>query len=55
MSFILERSGMANLTRVTADGVRMATVIIAVIPILMVYPFLQKYFTKGMYMGAVKG
>lgn len=32
-----------------------ATIIVAVIPILCVYPFLQKYFTKGVMIGAVKG
>ncbi len=55
MDFVLQRSGMSNLVRVTSDGIRMATVVIAVIPILMIYPFLQKYFTKGIYMGAIKG
>ncbi len=37
------------------EGFKMATIVIAVIPILCVYPFLQKYFTKGVTMGAVKG
>jgi putative aldouronate transport system permease protein len=32
----------------------MATVVVAIIPILMVYPFLQKHFIRGVYMGAVK-
>lgn len=39
----------------SADSVRMATTIVAVFPIMMVYPFLQKYFVKGVMMGAVKG
>jgi putative aldouronate transport system permease protein len=34
---------------------RMASVVFATIPIVMVYPFIQKYFTKGMTLGAVKG
>ena len=34
---------------------RMCTIVIATVPILMVYPFLQKYFTKGILMGSVKG
>ncbi len=37
------------------DGVKMATCIIAVIPIICVYPFLQKYFVKGIMLGAIKG
>lgn len=38
-----------------ARGLRMALTIVGVVPILCVYPFLQKYFVKGMYVGAVKG
>lgn len=35
--------------------VKYATTIVATVPILLVYPFLQKYFTKGVMIGAVKG
>ena len=35
--------------------IKYATIMVATIPILCVYPFLQKYFTSGVYMGAVKG
>ena len=38
-----------------SETVRMATVILAMLPILVVYPFLQKYFVKGAMVGAVKG
>ncbi|CAM4258504.1 putative aldouronate transport system permease protein [Paenibacillus endophyticus] len=34
---------------------RAATVIFAIVPIIMVYPFLQKYFVKGAMIGSVKG
>ena len=37
------------------DGIRMATVIVATVPILVLYPFLQKYFVKGITLGSVKG
>jgi ABC-type glycerol-3-phosphate transport system permease component len=33
----------------------MAVVVIATVPILIVYPFLQRYFTKGVLSGAIKG
>ena len=36
-------------------NVKMATAFVTVLPILCVYPFLQKYFTKGVMLGAVKG
>lgn len=40
--------------KMTPTSVKMASVVIAVLPILCVYPFLQKYFIYGMYTGAVK-
>lgn len=39
---------------VSPDTIRMAATMVATLPILMVYPFLQKYFVKGMTLGAVK-
>lgn len=36
-------------------AVKMAATVVATIPILMIYPFVQKYFTKGVMIGAVKG
>lgn len=40
--------------RVTPQSLRMAMTIITTLPIVFVYPFLQKYFIKGMILGAVK-
>ncbi|WP_328907272.1 carbohydrate ABC transporter permease [Streptomyces sp. NBC_00234] len=37
------------------QSISMAVVMLALIPILMLYPFLQKYFTKGVLTGAIKG
>jgi len=45
----------ARHSTVTATSVQMAAMIIAVLPIILVYPFLQKYFVKGIMLGAVKG
>jgi len=38
----------------TAESIRLAMMVITTVPILLVYPFLQKYFVKGMMIGAVK-
>jgi putative aldouronate transport system permease protein len=40
---------------VTPEVIRAACIIFATVPILLVYPFLQKYFVKGVMIGAVKG
>lgn len=53
-SSTLDRSA-DDLMNVPAEGVRAATVIASTIPILLVYPFLQKYFIKGVMIGSVKG
>jgi ABC-type glycerol-3-phosphate transport system permease component len=39
----------------TPDSVRNATTIMSMLPIMLVYPFLQKYFANGIMLGAVKG
>lgn len=43
---------VANITQKNSKS---AQIIIAMLPILVVYPFLQKYFTKGIILGSVKG
>lgn len=40
---------------VPPESVRMCTIVVATLPILIIYPFLQKYFTKGVLLGSVKG
>lgn len=47
--------GAAPKMSITPDSIRMATTVVAVLPIMMVYPFLQKYFVKGIMMGSIKG
>ena len=43
------------LNTVTSDSLKMAAVIVTTVPILCVYPFIQKYFAQGVMMGALKG
>ena len=38
-----------------SEGIKMACVVVTMTPIMMVYPFIQKYFVSGLTVGAVKG
>jgi len=40
---------------VFAQGIQMAVVIVTIIPVAILYPFLQKYFVKGLTLGGIKG
>ena len=44
-----------NTVSVTSDSLKMAAVVVTTVPILCVYPFVQKYFAQGAMIGAVKG
>lgn len=46
---------LARLMRMNVRSVKSAQIVVAALPILMAYPFLQKYFVKGIILGSVKG
>lgn len=48
-------SGTMGKTTVFSETIKLANTIISVVPILIVYPFLQRYFTSGIMVGAIKG
>ena len=47
--------GTINMGTLPSATVRMAIAVVAILPIIIIYPFFQKYFAKGITMGAVKG
>lgn len=38
-----------------SEGIKMACIVVTATPIILVYPFIQKYFVSGLTVGAVKG
>lgn len=54
LSSALANSKNTNANMVTPKSIRATMTIVASVPIICVYPFLQKYFVKGMTLGAVK-
>ncbi len=46
---------MGKTTIFAENSIKFATIAVAVVPIIAVYPFLQKYFVKGVMIGSVKG
>ena len=56
--FMANNSGQlagVDVTTLPTASMRMAIAAVAIIPIMIAYPFFQKYFTKGIVLGAVKG
>lgn len=47
-------STQMGLDNVFSDGIKMAAVFVVMLPIMLIYPFIQKYFVKGLMVGAVK-
>ena len=60
--YVLQGSALASAAEIDpnqppppAQTIQMAIVVLATVPILLVYPFLQRYFAKGVLSGAIKG
>lgn len=51
----LSKLSIEDSMNLTPESVRAATIVVSIVPILIVYPFLQKYFVQGMTIGSVKG
>ena len=48
-------AGATGDVEVIGDGLKYATMVVSTLPIMCLYPFLQKYFVAGVTIGAVKG
>lgn len=60
LQFLITNSNISSsmageLARIPATGVQMAIAFVAILPILILFPFLQRYYSKGITLGAVKG
>ena len=54
-NIIAKEAGISSNTLIPAYSTRMATTIVTIGPIIFIYPFVQKYFIKGLTVGAIKG
>lgn len=53
--FISSTSGGASASDLYSETIKYASIIVTTLPILFIYPLIQRYFVKGMMVGAVKG
>lgn len=51
----ISTGGLGEYLQMPTESLRMAAALVTILPILMVYPFLQRFFAKGMTVGSVKG
>ena len=61
LQVIIERSrgssgeNSSGVTMMVGQSIQYAGIVVSVVPIMCVYPFLQKHFTKGVLVGSIKG
>lgn len=55
IQLLIQRGATINTSDLPSESIKMATAVIAIGPIILAYPFVQKYFVSGLTVGAVKG
>lgn len=55
ISDLLAVEGAGSVSKLVPEGLKSASVMFATVPILLVYPWLQRYFVNGVMIGAIKG
>lgn len=55
VSFLASSAASIDTSNMPTTTIRMAIAVVGILPIIVIYPFFQKYFVKGITMGAVKG
>lgn len=52
---MMDQSGFQDQNMINSEGLKAAVIMVTTVPIVCVYPFLQKYFVKGILVGSLKG
>lgn len=55
INIIPNEGSTVSVQNLTPENIKAASIVISMIPMLLAYPFVQKYFTKGIMLGSVKG
>jgi len=51
---VMEESMTVDVSQLTPEGIKMAVVFVSALPMIMIYPFLQRFFVKGLLIGSIK-
>ena len=55
MIILAPANGGGEMEQLSLETVKYSTMIVSIVPIMLIYPFIQKHFAKGVMVGAVKG
>lgn len=55
VQLLIQQGATIDISNLPSESIKMATAVVAIGPIILLYPFVQRYFVSGLTMGAVKG